>query len=135
MLPSSTYAKTSALCRCDPTTSPGARTTVSIKPSFPGISGRCFVIRGVSFATCACTLLDASNGNGNSRNTNIILFIYQLPKKFLGCNAHQHRSLSQRGPASFTQKRQRPSFEGSPNNARDACWRAAHKKEKIVLIV
>src|SRR5215510_4594438 len=39
MLPSSTYTKTSSLCLCAGTTSPGARMTFSIKPSCPGTSG------------------------------------------------------------------------------------------------
>src|ERR1043166_4092792 len=80
MLPSSTYAKTSVLCRCGGTTSPGERTTLSIRPSFPGTSGRSLVIKGVSFASCEFVLLPVSTFvllSANNRNSNIlnVLFI------------------------------------------------------------
>src|SRR5262249_45511277 len=82
MLPSSTYANTSALCWCTGTTSPGERRTVSIRPSFPGTSGRVFVIRGVSFAIWRFALLEACDWNStnarmNNENTHILL-IYKL---------------------------------------------------------
>src|SRR5215469_10117597 len=82
MLPSSTYAKTSALCRCAGTTSPGERRTVSTSPSFPCTSGRDFVIRGVSFAICRFAVLEACDWNStnarlNNRNTHILV-IYLL---------------------------------------------------------
>src|SRR5215472_9428917 len=91
MLPSSTYAKTSALCRCAGTTSPGEKTTVSTKPSFPGISGRCFVIRGVSFAIWPWVLEDATNrksASGRTNNRNIrVMLMYRLLAKFHGSQA------------------------------------------------
>src|SRR5215472_11423971 len=82
MLPSSTYANTSALCRWAGTTSPGERRTVSIRPSFPGTSGRVFVLRDVSFAIWRLALLEACNWNStnarmNNENTHILL-IYKL---------------------------------------------------------
>src|SRR6516162_8805666 len=82
MLPSSTYANTSALCWCAGTTSPGERRTVSIRPSFPGTSGRVFVIRDVSFAIWRFALLEACDWNStnarmNNENTGILL-IYKL---------------------------------------------------------
>src|SRR5215472_10433379 len=82
MLPSSTYANTSALCWCAGTTSPGERRTVSIRPSFPGTSGRVFVIRDVSFAMWRFALLEACDWNSTNarRNTETtyILLIYKL---------------------------------------------------------
>src|SRR5215471_11678394 len=82
MLPSSTYANTSASCRCAGTTSPGERRTVSTRPSFPGTSGRVFVIRDVSFAIWRFALLEACDWNStnarmNNENTYILL-IYKL---------------------------------------------------------
>src|SRR6185369_5986156 len=81
MLPSSTYAKTSALCRCGGTISPGERTTLSIRPSFPGTSGRSLVIRGVSFATWEFALLPVGRfvmPSTNNRNNKVLhlLFIF-----------------------------------------------------------
>src|ERR1043165_4109489 len=84
MLPSSTYAKTSALCRCGGTISPGDRTTLSIRPSFPGTSGSSLVIRGVSFATWEFALLPVDKfvkPSTNNRNNRIlhVVFISFLP--------------------------------------------------------
>src|SRR5215468_1330166 len=82
MLPSSTYANTSALCRCAGTIAPGEKKTVSTRPSFPGTSGRVFVIRGVSFALRRFALLEACDWNSantrmNNENT-YILIIHKL---------------------------------------------------------
>src|SRR4029077_10672406 len=75
-LPSSTYTKRSALCRCGWETSPGAKSTVSIMPSFPGTSGRSLVIRRVTFPTWELALLSASTLlNASNRNTTR-LFIF-----------------------------------------------------------
>src|ERR1041385_5680197 len=84
MLPSSTYAKTSALCRCGGTISPGDRTTLSIRPSFPGTSGSPLVIRGVSLATWEFALLLVGTfvmPSASNRNVKIVyvLFISFLP--------------------------------------------------------
>src|SRR6478672_1377719 len=70
MLPSNTYTKRSALRRCGWETSPGAKSTVSSMPSFPGTSGRSLVIRRVTFPTWELALPNASNKN------NTILFIF-----------------------------------------------------------
>src|SRR5260370_24425598 len=91
ILPSSTYANTSALCWCAGTTSPGERRTVSIRPSFPGTSGRVFVIRDVSFAIWRFALLEACDWNStnarmNNENT-CILLIYKLLIRFRGSEA------------------------------------------------
>src|SRR5215472_15837577 len=91
MLPSSTYANTSALCRWAGTTSPGERRTVSIRPSFPGTSGRVFVIRDVSFAIWRFALLEACDWNStnarmNNENT-CILLIYKLLIRSRGSEA------------------------------------------------
>src|SRR5215472_15548472 len=91
MLPSSTYANTSALCWCAGTTSPGERRTVSIRPSFPGTSGRIFVIRDVSFAIWRFGLLEprdwnSTNARMNNENTYILL-IYKLLIRSRGSEA------------------------------------------------
>src|SRR5260370_24135472 len=91
ILPSSTYANTSALCWCAGTTSPGERRTVSIRPSFPGRSGRVFVIRDVSFAIWRFALLEACDWNStnarmNNENTHILL-IYKLLIRSRGSEA------------------------------------------------
>src|SRR4029453_3692050 len=75
-LPSSTYTKTSALCRCGSETSPGAKSTVSIMPSFPGTSGRSLVIRRVTFPTWELALLRASALLNASNKNNTILLIF-----------------------------------------------------------
>src|SRR5215472_4123874 len=85
MLPSSTYANTSALCRWAGTTSPGERRTVSIRPSFPGTSGRVFVIRGVSFAIWRFALLEGCDWNcTNARMNNESTYILLICKLLIG---------------------------------------------------
>src|SRR6478672_8325967 len=77
MLPSNTYTKRSALCRCGWEASPGAKSTVSTMPSFPGTSGRSLVIRRVTFPTGnASTLPNASTLLNASNRDNTSLFIF-----------------------------------------------------------
>src|SRR6476646_4589745 len=76
MLPSNTYTKRSALCRCGWETSPGAKSTVSSMPSFPGTSGRSLVIRRVTFPTWELALPSASALLNASNKNNTILFIF-----------------------------------------------------------
>jgi hypothetical protein len=75
------HAKTSALCWCAGTTSPGEKMTVSIRPSFPGTSGRVFVIRDVSFAIWRFALLEACDWNSTT------LLIYNLLVRSRGSEA------------------------------------------------
>jgi hypothetical protein len=65
--------------------------TVSIRPSFPGTSGRVFVIRDVSFAIWRFALLKACDWNStnarmNNENTQIPL-IYKLLVRSRGSEA------------------------------------------------
>src|SRR6476660_8599234 len=77
MLPSNTYTKRSALCRCGWEASPGAKSTVSTMPSFPGTSGRSLVIRRVTFPTGnASTLPNASTPLNATNRDNTSLFIF-----------------------------------------------------------
>src|SRR6185503_13727587 len=76
MLPSSTYTKRSALCRCGWEASPGAKATLSTMPSLPGTSGRSLVIRRVTCPTCAFTLPHASTLLHASNRNDVLLFIF-----------------------------------------------------------
>src|SRR5262245_5856821 len=139
MLPSSTYAKTSALCRWAGATSPGARITVSTRTSRPGTSVRALVIKGVSFATCASALRGASNmttNNGNSGHGNAkILFMYQLlttsARSCLAYAARRQASRERRerlpGKAQSRHPLRVLSFRKAPRSCSFALWSHPHR--------